>query len=255
MIIDVHGHLGEYPAFHFPDTSVQRMLSTMDNLGISKIVCSHMDWLLGNPSRGITESIQAYNDSDHRILSYAVFNPSQPGSLDQVRDSMQNKAFAGIKIHPSFHKTSADDPKYEPIWRYAHECKCIILTHSWDISQTNPSQELSFPARFEKWVVEYPDTTLILGHAGGRYGGHLAAVDLCSKYKNIFVDISGDSFDTGLIEFLVENAGPDRVLFGTDMNWIDPRAHLGRVYNAAIPLKTMEQVLWGNALSIFGNCL
>ena len=55
---------------------------------------------------------------------------------------------------------------------------------------------------------------------------------LCSTPPN--VDLAGDYYDNGLVEFLVHHVGADRVIFGSDVNWIDPRANGHNVYISQI---------------------
>jgi predicted TIM-barrel fold metal-dependent hydrolase len=92
---------------------------------------------------------------------------------------------------------------------------------------------------------------LVLGHAGGRYNGHLAATKLAKQYPNVRVDTPGDCHAYRLIEWLVAQVGVERILFGNDMNWIDPRTHLGRVYDADITLEEKRLILGENACRLY----
>ena len=251
MIVDVHCHLGRSPGFRFPDTSVATMLHVMDRVKIDRAVCCHLALLHGEPDVGLRESLQAYRESQGRLLLYTVFDPNRSDGLAFVSECLQRDGFVGIKIHPSFHGCSADDDRYAPVWQLAAEARVPILTHSWDFSEQNPAQKYSFPGRFEKFVAEYPDVTLILGHAGGRYGGHVAAADLAGRYPGVFLDLAGDCYTLGLVDYLVERVGPDKVLFGSDLTWIDPRTQLGMILDARISIEAKRQILGLNAARIF----
>ncbi len=252
MIIDAHCHRGDWPAFQIPDRSLAAMLRLMDRLGIERAISAHSAWLLGDAEQGFAESVADGRQSAGRVLSYAVFDPRQAGSLALVGRALGDRdTFVGVKIHPSQHGLPADDDRYRAVWELAAREDIPILTHSWEISDYNPTQELSFPARFARFVEEFPGVTLILGHAGGRYRGYLAAAELARQHSNVWLDLSGDGYALGVIEYLVEQVGAERVLFGTDMNWFDPRTHIGRVLDAAIPAADKEKILRGNALRLF----
>ncbi len=251
MIVDVHCHLGRSPEFRFPDTSVTTMLQVMDRLRIDRAVCCHLAFLHGEPDVGLRESIQAHRESEGRLLLYTVFDPNHSGNIEFVHECLEREGFVGVKIHPSFHGCYADDDRYEPVWQLATQRRIPILTHSWDVSDQNPTQKYSFPSRFEKLIAMHPDVTLILGHAGGRYGGHVAAADLASRYPRVFLDLAGDCYTLGLVEYLVEHAGADKILFGSDLTWIDPRTQLGMVLDARIAIEAKEQILGINAAKIF----
>lgn len=251
MIIDAHCHLGVSPQFFIPDASVGTMLRLMDRLGIERAIAAPMASLYGQAELGWREGLQAYRESGGRILLYAVFDPLAPASLDFVRRSLDEPEAVGIKIHPSLAQCPADDDRWRPAWELAADRQVPILTHSWCISDYNPVQKYSQPALFRRYVREYPNVSLILGHSGGRYEGHVAAAALARQHANVFLDLSGDCYSLGLVEYLVAEAGADRVLFGSDLTWIDPRTQLGMVLDAEVSDSDKACILRENALRLF----
>lgn len=251
MIIDAHCHLGVSPQFFIPDASAATMLRLMDRLGIERAIAAPMPSLLGQAELGWREGLQAYRESRGRVLLYAVFDPHSPGSLDFVRQSLAEPAAVGIKIHPSLSQCPADDARWRPIWELAAARQVPILTHSWCISDYNPVQRHSQPALFARYVREFPDVSLILGHSGGRYEGHLAAAALARQQANVYLDLSGDCYGLGLVEYLVAEVGAERLLFGSDLTWIDPRTQLGMVLDAEISDSDKASILRQNALRLF----
>ncbi len=251
MIIDAHCHLGRSPQFHFPDVSVARMLTSMDRLGIERAMCCHLAMLQGAWELGLRESIEAYRLAAGRILFYAAFDPTLADGVEQVARCLDREEFVGVKIHPSMHGRYADDDCYDAVWQLADQRRVPLLTHSWDLSEQNPTQKFSFPSRFETYATRYPDVPLILGHAGGRVRGHMAAVDLARRCPNVWLDTAGDCYALGLIEYLVQGAGADKVLFGSDLTWIDPRTQLGMILDADIAADAKQQILGANAARLF----
>jgi len=253
MIIDAHCHLGRSPQFHFPDVSVRSMLATMDRLSVDRAVCCHLAMLQGAWEQGLEESLAAFRESAGRITFYAPFDPTLPDSLSLVAHCLDREEFVGVKIHPSLHGCYADDARYDPVWELAARRRVPLLTHSWDLSAQNPVQKYSFPSRFESYAARYPDVTLILGHGGGRYRGHIAAADLARRFPNVLLDTAGDCYTLGLLECLVKQAGAAKVLFGSDLTWLDPRTQLGMIYDADITSEARRQILGENAAEVFGG--
>lgn len=251
MIIDAHCHLGVSPQFFIPDASVATMLRLMDRLGVERAMAAPMPSLLGQAELGWREGLQAHRESEGRILLYAVFDPLLSTSLDFVRQSLDEPAAVGIKIHPSLAQCPGDDDRWRPIWELAAARQVPILTHSWCISDYNPVQRYSQPALFARYVREFPSVSLILGHSGGRYEGHLAATALARQQANVYLDLSGDCYGLGLVEYLVAEVGAGRILFGSDLTWIDPRTQLGMVLDAAISDSDKACILRENALRLF----
>jgi predicted TIM-barrel fold metal-dependent hydrolase len=251
MVIDAHCHLGYAPQFYLPDASWPGMLRLMDRLGVETAVASHLALLAGFRKLGLAESLEAHRRSAGRILLYAVFDPREADGLALVERCVADAAFVGVKIHPSLHGCPGDDERYRPIWEYAARRGLPILTHSWCVSDYNPSQRLSQPGLFEKWVREFPGVPLVLGHAGGRYEGHVAAAALARAHENVYLDLAGDSYAPGLVEHFVDQVGDHRVLYGSDATWIDPRTQLGRIFEARISLAAKRNILRDNALKLF----
>ncbi|MHB1252578.1 MAG: amidohydrolase family protein, partial [Candidatus Humimicrobiaceae bacterium] len=65
------------------------------------------------------------------------------------------------------------------------------------------------------------------------------------------VDFAGDIFVAGLIEEYVERVGSERLLFGSDMPWVDIRFHLAYILNLNIGEMDKKNILGLNALKLF----
>ena len=113
-IVDSHCHLGTTTKFYIPDSSPERLIREMERLNIDISIQSHTAAIVDNLfAFAFQKSHEAYHISNGRILSYVVFNPNYPKeTMKFVQKSLEKECFVGIKIHPSFHKTWADDEKY-----------------------------------------------------------------------------------------------------------------------------------------------
>ena len=251
MIVDAHCHLGVPSQFHVPDAAPATILRLMDRLGIERAIAAPLAMLSGFEELGWQEGQRAHRESGGRILLYTVFNPQAPGSLERVRRSLGDPGVVGIKIHPAFHRCAADDDRWEPIWELAAAARLPILTHSWCASDYNPSQKYAQPGLFARYVRDFPEVTLILGHAGGRHEGHLAAAALARDHPSVYLDLAGDGYSLGLVEYLVAEVGAGRVLYGSDLTWIDPRTQLGMILDAGISEADKAQILRDNAVKLF----
>jgi uncharacterized protein len=252
MIVDAHTHLGNVPTFYIPDSGPTAMLALMDHLGIDVAVQMHHSGLMECFEEGYEASAALYAASGRRLPYALTYNPRYAAeSLDLVRRSLGEPGGVAVKIHPGQHQVFPEDPSYEPVWQLAAERGVPIITHSWALSDYNPTQRFATPEHFEHYVARYPQVNLVLGHAGGRYEGHLAAVNLARRYPNVYLDLSGDVYGYGLIEWLVSQAGADRVVFGSDGIWMDARTTIGRVLDADISTADKALILGENACRLF----
>jgi hypothetical protein len=251
MIIDAHCHLGVSPRFLVPDASVATMLRLMDRLGIDRAIAAPLASLSGQAEMGWQEGLDAHRESRGRIFLYTVFDPRLPDRLEFVRRTLEERAVVGIKIHPAMHECSADDDRWRPVWELAAQRRFPILAHSWCISDYNPTQKYAQPALFARYVREFPQVALILGHSGGRYEGYMAAASLARAHAHVYLDLAGDSYSLGLVEYLVSQVGAERILYGSDLTWIDPRTQLGMILDADIAEADKAKILSENARRLF----
>ncbi len=248
MIIDAHAHLGDVSAFMVPDISLEAMLSLMDHVGIDLSVQSHAAGLMECFEEAYKASEAAYEQSGARLPYYLTYHPRYAeDSLVWINKALERPGFVGVKIHPGQHQTFPEAPAYQQVWELAAEQGFPLLTHSWVVSDYNPTQRFATVEHYEHCVKRFPQVNLILGHAGGRYEGHLATAHLVQKHPNVYVDISGDVYAFRFIEWLVGQIGAERILFGSDLNWIDPRTTIGRVLDADISLEEKRLILGENA--------
>lgn len=256
MIVDAHVHLGPFALFRVPDTSMAAMLELMDVLEIGLAINMQSGGMMECFEEAYAASEDAYHRSGGRFPYALTYHPLYvEDSLKSITGGLGRPGLVGLKIHPGQHRVYPEDDRYEPIWHLAAEHDLPIIAHSWGVSDTNPTQRYATPEHFERYVTRFPQVSLILGHAGGLYEGHLAAARLARRFSNVYLDLSGDVYSLGLVRWLVDQAGAERVLFGSDMTFCDPRPQLGVVLDADITLQEKRLILGENARRLFGLAL
>lgn len=224
-IIDIHAHLGPYWNMHILANDAESMIKMMDLCGIDKVVVSsHIglssDFVMGNDL--LIETIRAHRG---RIYGACTVNGNYPElSLDELhRCFSEEKDIKIIKIHPFLAKCRMDDPRMNKIYEFATEQNLLILTHTWLEGDNYGSVDI-----FKNVAKDYSDITWIMGHSGGTYGNY-HAVQIAKKLDNVLLDITVSTCPARQIEYFVSEVGSERVLFGTDNPFLDPRPQIGRV--------------------------
>lgn len=254
FIIDAHGHTGPPGRFPTPDEGFgpEGWLAFMDECALGRLLVCPIEAINDpnvDPRAQVAELLAA---APGRFGYFEVFRPGGgAGMLARIERNLADPACAGTKLHPSMHGVPADDDAYAPAFALAERTGAALLTHSWEASSTNPTQHLSLPARFERHLRAHPGVRLVLGHAGGRPSTMDSVAELGARYPGVHVDLAGDYYDTGLVETLCARLGAERVLFASDVNWIDPRANLAPVLAARISDADALRVLRSNALAVY----
>lgn len=252
-IIDSHMHMDREPAYLAEDYGMKQLLDLMDRLEIECAISSTMTGLDDMYARAIEMDNESFKQSGGRIFSFFCFSPrhTQP-SLDLIRANRKNKIYRGIKIHPSGCNINADDDSWIPIWELAKELKLPILAHTWNISYYHPSQQSAFAGRFERFVSAYPEVDFIFAHSGGRFDGVIEAARIGREHPNAYFDIAGDINGMGVLDYLYDNVGADRIMYGSDAFMLEQRPMLGIIYGSnKLSNAEKEKVLRYNAEKVY----
>jgi len=264
-IIDMHGHWGEFPGAYLPAADEARMLAAMDRGGVRSIVCSSHEALIGDFERGNRAMQQAIERYPGRILGYWAVNPHHDASWKRAPTDLDAaNGFIGFKFLPDYHAYPADGPNYAPALTHADANRLCVMIHTWGGSAYNS------PRHVERLAREYPNARLIMGHAG--YGDWGSSARLASDFPNVYLDLTAvyaaHDFSVlpagsgtpsalgsclhvnGVIEFLVERAGSDKILFGTDLPWYDPQYAAGAVLFADLSPSDRRRVFHDNAAAL-----
>jgi len=252
-IIDSHMLLGYIYYFNMVNDNDDKIIETLKTFGMKKAICSHLTSLSGEVTIGnnnLLKCIQKYRDFLYGLL---VYNPNFPEeSISSFKKYFKEANCVGIKMHPTMHLCYPTDEKYNKLWEFATELDMPILSHSWNPNVANKTQKFSDPFLFEEIVKKYPDIKIIFAHAAGRGDYQFKIIDLLDKYKNFYVDFSGDSFPPGLIKRYVDTLGSQRLLFGSDMPLIDIRFHISNILDAAITDFDRKNIFSINSHNLFG---
>ena len=260
FIVDAHAHYGYCSNFYMPDVTPERMIDTMDMCRIKRVCGSQIVGLYThNLEYAYADTIKTIEKFPGRLCAYAIYDPFLPEeSLRMLDRYLPAEGFVGVKIHPAMHEYPIDGERYVPLWEYAAEKGTVILSHTWDPTPQNtypyevvPSQEFAQAKLFDGIAKTFPKITFILGHGGGHYYGQLQAIEMAGKHRNVYLDISGEAKGFGVVAWFVKEVGAEKILYASDMNWLDPRGHIGRVLGATITDEAKEFILYKNANRIF----
>ncbi len=244
-IIDCHCHLGPYFNFHVPAPSPGDMVRSMDNIGVEKACVSPHICLTSDIVAGNDEMLDAVASHPGRLLGYFTYNPHYPDLMEfEVERCFKYEGVIGFKIHQSTHDTTLMNPGYRFCYEYANSRKLPVLIHTWSSQTISNIEELSS---------EYPQAVFIMGHFGASNENMQKAADVINSRKNVYGDTTLSTMREGNVEWLIEIAGEDRLVYGTDMPFMDPRPCLGRVLGADIDETSREKVLGANFLEILEN--
>ncbi len=242
-IIDAHAHLGPSGAFHVPKCSSEDMIRMMDSCGIDKTVVSPTPGFTGDMVMGNDMMLEAVHSHRGKLYGACIVNGNYPElSRDELHRCFEAEVdVVAVKIHPILAKCRMDDHRMKPVYEFASERNLFVIVHTW--LDDDPYGNLDL---FADVVKEYTRINWLMGHSGGPYGGR-RAVEIASESPNVYLDLTMSMCPARQIEFFVREVGSDRVIFGTDNPFIDPRPAIGRVALADIGQDDRRNIFGGNA--------
>jgi len=246
-IIDLHAHLGPHFNMHIPAAAAADMVHITGLCGIRRTVLSanlsfNADVVAGNDM--MLEAVAAFPG---RLYGACAVN----GNYPEVSGAELERCFARpgvvmIKVHPWCTKCALDDRRMSGTYAFAEERGLAVLAHTWLEGDPFGSMEL-----FAATAKGHPKIHWIMGHSGGPFGSR-RAVEIAREVPNVYLDIALSMCPARQIEYFVGEVGPERVLFGTDNPFIDPRPQIGRVGLAEIPDEDKVRIFGGNAKTLLG---
>lgn len=183
-----------------------------------------------------------------RVFGYCLVNPNYPDHAVHELERWLGQGMVGVKLAAS---RRATDPLLDPIADVAATRDVPVLHHVWQHRRRDwPGQEASDAAELAALASRHPATRFILAHiaGGGDWAHSLRAV---RDHANVWVDLSGSGADTGMLEAILDEVGPARMLWGTDVTMDTGWARLRLLESLGLPGDDLTRIRCGNARSVF----
>lgn len=107
----------------------------------------------------------------------------------------------------------------------------------------------------DRMIEEHPEIPFVAAHPGERVRleQHIRRM---KKYPNLYLDLSGTGlFRFGMLKYMVDQVGSERILFGTDYPICNPGMYVQAVMCEEIKESDRENIFWRNAERLFASVL
>ncbi|MEX0878793.1 MAG: amidohydrolase family protein [Thermoanaerobaculia bacterium] len=203
--------------------SADELLRTMDTQGIARavLVNSVAPEVIGITDRvnpWIARYVEGHRD---RLVPVGGIHPRHSRDVaSDMKRLLDDHRLGAIKLHPPHMELSAnayrtDCPSLADIYRLAGEAKRPVLIHTGTSIFPGARNVYADPMACDDVAVDFPETTIVLCHAG-RPLWYETAFFLLRRHANVMLDISSIP-PKRLLEVLPRIPEmADRVLWGTD---------------------------------------
>jgi predicted TIM-barrel fold metal-dependent hydrolase len=225
LVIDAHAHIAHDGAtgvgfMHQPFSDAAGMYERAKCMGIDKMCIS--SWL------GIWADFEAGNEIVRSAMErfpgfyhgYATLQPQYIREWEpHLKKVYSDYRMEGLKPYHPRTDIPYNDPLWHPWYEYGNAIRAYTLLH--------PSP--NFTAELNDIAPRYPDMTFIIAHCGGSFATARQGIEAAVRFPNVVLEITLTSVTYKVIEYMVEHAGAERVLFGTDQPMRDPIPQFGWV--------------------------
>lgn len=179
----------------------------------------------------VATAVGAYPD---RFFGYFMLDPTQSDAIQRAEQAAANQHLDGICLFPAMHTYSITDARVVPILEIASDHGLAVFVHCGAISvgvrqklglPSQSNMQFSNPLDLHAVALHFPKLAFTVPHFGaGLFREALMLADLC---PNVYLDTSSSNRWTAyegldlrtVFRRVIEVAGIDRLLFGTDSSF------------------------------------
>jgi len=211
-MIDVNVSLFRWPFRRLPADDGRRLVETLRRKGVTEAWAGSFEALLDEDSTAVNERLaRACRELDAALLvPFGAINPAAPGWRDDLLRCHERHGMPGVRLHPGYHGYRLEDGLFaELLGRAAEKGMAVQIALGMEDERTqNPLMRV--PRVEASLMKQVPQATVMLLNAP-----LLAHAKELAQAGRVYFDIAMIE-GTGGVERLVEAAGGDRVLFGSN---------------------------------------
>ncbi|HPA44968.1 MAG TPA: amidohydrolase family protein [bacterium] len=249
VVIDAHAHVDPPCVFGTVCAHEQGLLEPIRRFNVKAVYVTPIDSILTDTIGGNTRAMELVARYGGRVRGYMVVNPnhSRKVSEQELNRCLLEGNLEAIKLHSFFHDHPLDGPGYEPALEFADEFHLCVLSHTWDSPDT-----------LCKLAEKYPNAFFYVAHFTGNLMHRPETrkyIDITNAHPNIYLDTTSSAAPLGAVEYTVEAVGADRVIFGTDYNWLSFEFGFGKILYADLDDESKRKILGLNFQGIIQRSL
>ena len=220
MIIDAHAHMDECPVRGWYDHP-NRVIGLMDRFGIDKAVVSTYRNAPETDNSAMEYIIEGCKKYPDRLIPFLRLNPrAGHKAVALLEIAVEEHDIKGVKLHPASYNLPPFGDITVEIMKKAAYYDIPVLFHCAD-------ELMCYPLQIEGAMNRSPDTKVILAHMGGFF--HKSdVIAVMKRNPNAYADTCEFPFSQGILK-LIEEVGPDRLFFGTDLPTDNPDFEIEKI--------------------------
>jgi predicted TIM-barrel fold metal-dependent hydrolase len=242
VIIDCHCHAGRGDLMTAPwntDAPLAAYLRRARRAGIARTIvfpAFHSDYAIAN-----RELARLVARDRGRLIGFAMVHCGRDSGRidDMLNEAVRGFGFRGVKVHGHEHLPTRE------VCVAAQRLRIPVLV---DVGGKAHAIDMFAP--------QYPRVNFIIPHLGSfadSFRAHQEVIYQLRRYPNVYADTSGVRRFDYLVE-AVHQAGPHKILFGSDGPWLHPGLELHKIKLLGLEPRAESLITGANARRlVFGG--
>ncbi|MBI2190405.1 MAG: amidohydrolase family protein [Planctomycetes bacterium] len=228
LTLDAHCHIlhdaanGAGGPYVMVRGDAQGMIELTRRMGVRLTAVMSWNGTVGmDAAAGNLVTARAVDQFPQELIGLCSLNPThqQPDEMEaQMKRYHLDLGFRGLKPYRRS-PLPYNHPRFEPWWEFGDRHHLYGLFHT----------SVGGMAVVADIAGRHPNLHCLVAHVGGNYAFAAEVAQYMQKHPNLYAELTLTPVTNGVIEWLVRQVGPERVLFGTDAPMRDPRPQLGWV--------------------------
>jgi predicted TIM-barrel fold metal-dependent hydrolase len=242
----------------FEDIDAARAEARVEKAIVIANTTIHLDTCV--PNEFIAEYVDLHRDT---TIGFASVDPNDPKAIAKLRDAAGPLGLRGLKLAPPYQNFHPHSDEAFAVYREAANLGLTMMFHQGAVFARRGVLEVANAALLDKVARSFPDTPIIVAHAGQPW--YFETVALMYKHPNVLADLSARFHRPwqlhNILLAAIDYGVQDRILFGSDFPVLRPSfcVEAFRSINETtenrlppIPAELIEEILFERPLALAG---
>lgn len=233
----------------FTDGTVKGLLELMDSCGIERAMVLPV---ATKPSQQTNINNWAAQIMSGRLYCCGSVHPDAEDACEEV-SRIKLLGLCGVKFHSEYQYFCPDEKRMYPIYEAMEREGLLAVFHGgWDPYSKDIIR--GTPEVFAAVARDFPDLKIVVAHLGGMNLWDDVEKHLAGKFDNVYLDVSviAGYIDEKQLERVIRTHGCDRILYGSDCPWSDPKSEIEMIERLCLTEEERELIFFKNAEKLLG---
>ncbi len=278
MIVDVHTHVGEYPA-HIGEKFASEAREAWPEVTLGGSLDDHYSGALADvdcavvlgfnaPAAGFVvpnDYVASYVARDPaRLIGFGAVDPHDPGAVDELERMKGDLGLVGCKLGPIYQDVDPLGPEFLRVCAALERLELPMLIHQGTTFARAGSLLQARPVLLDEIALRHPRLRIVIAHMGHPWFDEAIAV--VRRHPFVYADVSALVSRRWLLYqalvAAVEYRVTDKLLFGTDFPFFSAqetidglRSVTGAAFGPGLPAideEVVEEIVNRPSLELLG---